>query len=149
MSDGVLKISNDSGDGVVLYDGDLNHLFAIQRERAHEVAQRLRAKITAAERLAIERRPTGDLVAFDLYSRASHMFPGASFGGGMANFGQAIDLLNQAVARDPSFFDAYCQLAWAHDELYHGGLDHTPARLASAEAAIQAAFRLRPDDGET
>jgi len=53
------------------------------------------------------------------------------------------------VARDPSFFGAYCQLAWAHDELYFSGLDHTPARLASAEAAIQAAFRLRPDDGET
>jgi tetratricopeptide (TPR) repeat protein len=28
-------------------------------------------------------------------------------------------------------------------------LDHTPARLSLAEAAIQAAFRLRPDDGET
>jgi len=131
------------------YDRDLNDLFTVQSEIAQKVAQRLRAKITAAERLAIERRPTGDLVAFDLYSRAIHMFPGASFGGGMANFGHAIDLLNQAVARDPSFFDAYCQLAWAHDELYFSGLDHTPARLASAEAAIQAAFRLRPDDGET
>jgi serine/threonine protein kinase/TolB-like protein/Tfp pilus assembly protein PilF len=131
------------------YDRDLNDLFAIQSEIAQKVAQQLRAKITAAEKFAIERRPTGDLVAFDLYSRANHMFPGASFGGGMANFGQAIDLLNQAVARDPSFFDAYCQLAWAHDELYFSGLDHTPARLASAEAAIQAAFRLRPDDGET
>src|SRR5437899_1927806 len=131
------------------YDRDLNDLFAIQSEIAQKVAQRLRAKITAAERLAIERRPTGDLVAFDLYSRASHMFPGASFGDGMANFGQAIELLNQAVARDPSFFQAYCQLAWAHDELYFSGFDHTPARLASAEAAIQAAFRLRPDDGET
>ena len=131
------------------YDRDLNDLFAIQSEIAQKVAHQLRAKITAAEKLAIERRPTGDLVAFDLYSRASHMFPGASFGGGMANFGQAIDLLNQAVARDPSFFGAYCQLAWAHDELYFSGFDHTPARLASAEAAIQAAFRLRPDDGET
>ena len=29
------------------------------------------------------------------------------------------------------------------------GFDHTPARLALAEAAIQAAFRLRPDAGET
>jgi TolB-like protein/Tfp pilus assembly protein PilF/predicted Ser/Thr protein kinase len=130
------------------YDRDLNDLFAVQSEIAQRVAQQLHAKVTAAEKSAIERRPTGDLVAFDLYSRASHMFPGASFGGGMANFGQAIDLLNQAVARDPSFFDAYCQLAWAHDELYFSGLDHTPARLASAEAAIQAAFRLRPDDGE-
>src|SRR5882757_6983962 len=72
------------------YDRDLNDLFSIQSEIAQKVAQQLRAKISAAERLAIERRPTGDLVAFDLYSRASHMFPGASFGGGMANFGQAI-----------------------------------------------------------
>lgn len=128
------------------YDRDLNDLFAVQSEIAQKVAQQLRAKITAAEKLAIERRPTGDLVAFDLYSRASHMLPG---GDGTVNFGQAIDLLNQAVARDPSFFGAYCQLAWAHDELYFSGFDHTPARLASAEAAIQAAFRLRPDDGET
>jgi TolB-like protein/predicted Ser/Thr protein kinase len=131
------------------YDRDLNDLFSIQSEIAQKVAQQLHAKISPAEKLAIERRPTGDLVAFDLYSRACHMFPRASFGGGMANFGQAIDLLYHAVARDPSFFDAYCQLAWAHDELYFSGLDHTPARLASAEAAIQAAFRLRPDDGET
>ena len=132
------------------YDRDLNDLFTVQSEIAQKVAQQLHAKISAAEKLAIERRPTGDLVAFDLYSRASHVLPGAgaSFGAGMPNWGQAIDLLNQAVARDPSFFDAYCQLAWAHDELYFSGFDHTPARLASAEAAIQAAFRLRPDDGE-
>ena len=65
-----------------------------------------------------------------------------------ANLLEAADLLNQAVARDPSFFDAYCQLASAHDRLYFLGYDHTPARLALAEAAIQAAFRLRPDAGE-
>ena len=28
-----------------------------------------------------------------------------------ANFFQAIDLLDAAVARDPTFFQAYCQLA--------------------------------------
>ena len=61
---------------------------------------------------------------------------------------EAIDLLNQAVSRDPAFFQAYCQLAWAHDVLYFLGYDRTPARLALAEAAIQAAFRLRPDAGE-
>src|SRR5205823_10118886 len=55
-----------------------------------------------------------------------------------------------AVKRDPSFFDAYCQLARAHEFLYAVlGYDHTPARLALAEAALQAATRLRPDAGET
>jgi TolB-like protein/Tfp pilus assembly protein PilF/tRNA A-37 threonylcarbamoyl transferase component Bud32 len=130
------------------YDRDLNDLFTIQSEIAQKVAQQLHAKISAAEKLAIERRPTGDLVAFELDWRANDNFSGIAVYE-MANFVRAIDLLNQAVARDPSFFDAYCQLAWAHDELYSSGFDHTPARLASAEAAIQAAFRLRPDDGET
>jgi TolB-like protein/Tfp pilus assembly protein PilF/tRNA A-37 threonylcarbamoyl transferase component Bud32 len=130
------------------YDRDLNDLFAIQSEIAQKVAHQLRAKITAAEKLAIERRPTGDLVAFELYWRANDNFSGIAVYE-MANLVRAIDLLNQAVARDPSFFAAYCQLAWAHDELYSSGFDHTPARLASAEAAIQAAFRLRPNDGET
>ena len=54
------------------------------------------------------------------------------------------------MKRDPSFFDAYCQLAYAHEELYAVmGFDHTPARLALAEAALQAATRLRPDAAET
>jgi serine/threonine-protein kinase len=62
---------------------------------------------------------------------------------------QAADLLNQAVTRDPSFFDAYCQLAYAHDDVYNEYVDHTAERLALAGAAIQAAARLRPDAGET
>jgi tetratricopeptide (TPR) repeat protein len=63
---------------------------------------------------------------------------------------KATELLDEAVKRDPSFFGAYCQLAYAHETLYAVfGFDHTPARLALAEAALQAATRLRPDAGET
>jgi tetratricopeptide (TPR) repeat protein len=66
----------------------------------------------------------------------------------MADMLQVIDLLNQAVARDPSFLQAYCKLAAAHDQLYFFGLDHTPARLALAEAAVEKAVRIRPNAGE-
>src|SRR5438876_9397334 len=63
---------------------------------------------------------------------------------------KAIELLDEAVKRDPSLFDAYCQLAYAHEYLYgQTGSDHTPTRLALAEAAVQAATRLRPDAPET
>jgi hypothetical protein len=56
----------------------------------------------------------------------------------------------QAIARDPNFLLAYCQLADGHDQLYFvGGVNHTPARLALAEAAVQTAMRLGPDAGET
>ena len=127
------------------YDRDLNELFAIQSEIAQKVAERLNAKITAAEKLAIERKPTEDLVAFELYSQANDISLGKTTG----KPEQAIDLLNQAVARDPSFFQAYLLLATFHEDLYRFGYDHTPARLAMAEAAVQEASRLRPDAGET
>ena len=120
-------------------------MFAIQSEIAQKVAERLNAKVTSAERLAIEEKPTNDLVAFELYSRANNIW-GITWG--RENMLQVIDLLNQAVARDPSFLKAYCHLAGAHDQLYFSGLDHTPARLAAAEAAVEKAFRIRPNAGE-
>src|SRR5436190_18459073 len=127
------------------YDRDLNDLFAIQSEIAQKVAERLSARITAAERMAIEEKPTKDLVAFEFYSRAKS---GWGITWGKEDMLQIIDLLNQAVARDPSFLQAYCLLAGAHDQLYFYGLDHTPARLAAAEAAVEKAFRIRPNGGE-
>ena len=132
------------------YDRDLKDLFAIQSEIAQKVAGHLRAKMSAAEKAAIERSPTADLTAFDLYSRAKSLLLTLSFDTPeqKAKALAAADLLNQAVAHDPTFFQAYCQLAWIHDHLYYNGFDRTAARLSLAQAAIEAAFRLRPDAGE-
>src|SRR5206468_12423116 len=132
------------------YDRELADVFAIQSEIAKTIADQLQAKLSPDEKSAIERPPTNDITAFGLYTRAKDLFLTASVGPtGKADFLQAIDLLNQAVARDPSFFQAYCRLAEAHDGLYNAGYDHTSARLALAEAAIEAASRLRPNAGET
>src|SRR6266540_5045917 len=131
------------------YDRDLNDVFAVQSEIAQEVAEQLRANISTAEKLAIQQPPTADLTAFDLYTRAKNLLLLRISNAMRANLLQAANLLNQAVARDPSFLQAYCELAYAHDMLYFLGFDHTPARLALAEAAIQRALRLRPDSGET
>jgi serine/threonine protein kinase/Tfp pilus assembly protein PilF len=132
------------------YDRDLKDMFAIQSEIAQKVAERLHAKISPAERLAIERPPTVDLTAFELYSRAKNLvldFTRVTTAA-KGKLLQAADLLNQAVAYDPAFFQAYCQLALVHDELYQFRFDHTSERVALAEAAIDSAFRLRPDAGE-
>jgi adenylate cyclase len=131
------------------YDRDLADVFAIQSEIAKSIADQLQAKLSPAEKSAIEQRPTTDVAAFELYSRAKDLLITASFSAIRAqNLREGIDLLNQALARDPSFFAAQCQLASAHDTLYFQGSDHTPERLALAEAAVEAAFRLRPDAGE-
>jgi TolB-like protein len=132
------------------YDRDLADVFAIQSEIAKSIADQLEAKLSPAEKDAIERAPTSDITAFDLYTLAKNLCLTA-FGSSTtkANLLQAADLLNQAVARDPSFLQAYCLLAFAHDGVYFVGFDHTPARLAQAESAVQAASRLQPNAGET
>ena len=133
------------------YDRDLADVFAIQSEIAKAIADQLQAKLSPNEKKAIEQPPTTDLAAFDLYSRAKSLLLTAGFSAtGEPDLRKAIELLDEAVKRDPSFFDAYCQLAYAHEYLYAvTGSDHTPARLALAEAAVQAATRLRPDAAET
>ena len=60
-----------------------------------------------------------------------------------------MQLLDQAVARDPAFLLAYYQLALAHDLIYLQEFDRTETRLALAETSVSAAVRLRPDAGET
>jgi eukaryotic-like serine/threonine-protein kinase len=130
------------------YDRNLSDVFAIQSEIAKTIAEQLQAKLSTREENAIERPPTSDITAFDLYARAqNHVLTNLS-SVTRTKLLQAVDLLNQAVTRDPSFFQAYCQLAHTHGLLYFLGLDHTPARLALVEAAVQTAFRLRPDAGE-
>jgi TolB-like protein/class 3 adenylate cyclase/Tfp pilus assembly protein PilF len=132
------------------YDRDLADVFVIQSEIAKAIAEQLQAKLSPDEKAAIEKPPTADLAAFDLYTRAKTLLLSLSFNLNREQVvQQAIELLNQAVARDPGFFEAYYQLSYAHGWAYSVLGDHTPARLALAEAALQAATRLRPDAGET
>src|SRR5437773_9241174 len=132
------------------YDRPLDDVFAIQSEIAKAIADQLRAKLSPGEKAAIERPPTADLAAFDLYTRANALTIQVSYIGARSkdNLLQAIELLNQAVARDPKFLVAYCRLAYAHDFLYITNQDHTPARRALADAAVQTILRLKPDSGE-
>src|SRR4029078_3209250 len=133
------------------YDRDLADVFAIQSEIAKAIADQLQAKLSPNEKKAIEQPPTTDLAAFALYSRAKSLFLASGLSATSdPDLRKAIELLSEAVKRDPSFFDAYCQLAYAHEFLYAvSRLDHTPPRLALAEAVVKAATRLRPDAGET
>src|SRR5438876_7426342 len=139
------------------YDRELADVFAIETELAQTIAGELQAKLTSSEKAAIEEKPTQDLVAYEFYARAVSLIYNVQAPASAQAFGvdatekslsEAVDLLNKAVARDPNFFLAYCQLAFAHDGVYQEEIDSTPARLALAQSAIDSAFRLRPDSGE-
>jgi TolB-like protein/Tfp pilus assembly protein PilF len=146
----LIDARSDSHLWAQTYDRDLADVFAVQTEIARAISDQLQVKLSPAEKAAIEQPPTADLAAFDLYNRAKALLTQLdSSDVGKNNVLQAVALLEQAVERDPRFVEGYCQLAWAHDFLYgYFDFDHTPARLALADAAVKAAQRLAPDKGE-
>src|SRR5437660_3913735 len=132
------------------YDRNVGDVFTLQSEIAQKIARKLGAGVSSAEKNAIQEPPTTDLIAYDAYLRAKDLINDISFSTRLReDLFEAVRLLDQAVARDPSFFDAYCQLAGAHDRIYFGGSDHTETRLKLSEAVIQSIRRLRPESGET
>src|SRR6266516_3336982 len=131
------------------YDRDLADVFAIQSEIAKKIADQLQAKISPTEKAAIEKSPTSDLTAYDLYLRAEVLFADTSDPiHAREKLPEAAQLLNEAVMRDPHFLQAWCLLSKVHSVAYFRGHDHTQARLDLANADLQTALSFQPDAGE-
>ena len=147
----LIDARNDTHVWVEKYDRELADVFTIQSEIAQKIADQLQAKLSPTEKNAIGERPTSDIAAYDLYLKAKELLYEGFVNPSREreNDFKAVQLLDQAVARDRAFLLAYCQLAYAHDDIYFSNYDHTETRLALAETSVKAAVRLQPDLGET
>src|SRR5215475_8009520 len=132
------------------YDRNFSDLFTLQSAIAQKIANKLEVGGSPAEQSALQLAPTIDLISYDAYLRAKDLLYGIALSTRQKeDLFHAVELLDRAVARDPGFFDAYCQLAGAHDRIYFLAFDHTDARLKLAQTAIQSIQRLRPESGDT
>ena len=130
-------------------DRSLADVFAVQSEVAVSIVSQLKAKLSSAEEAAIKQKPTDDLIAYDRFARAKILSESTVFSARERDsLFEASRLLEEAVARDSTFLRAFCELARVHDKIYILGLDHSPARLAMADQAIQRAMAINPDAGE-
>ncbi len=110
------------------YDRDLADVFAIQSEIAKTIVAKLQAHLSPAEKASIEKRPTDDIAAFDLFLHGKEIvnsYLDAADAGAVLL--QAVRLLDEAVARDPNFVLAYANLSRAHGLLYFLDLDPRPS----------------------
>ncbi len=131
------------------YDRDLTDVFAIQSEVAQQIADQLRSKLSPVERAAIAERPTTDLEAYVLYTKAKELRPEPSEDA-EAFLNRQVELLEKATQRDPNFALAYCALAKTHVDLFAATADPVLSRkhLDLAKEAADAALRARPHLGE-
>ena len=125
------------------FDRNLNEIFAIQSELAQAIASALQAAISPTSQKLIERHPTENLAAYDLWLKARQI----QNDGGQTPMSQKRqeELLRGAVDLDPNFAEAWGDLAVCHAYNVFANYDHSAARLAEAQAAIDRAVRLAPD----
>jgi len=90
----------DAGTGAHLwadrFDGSLEDVFDLQDQVATSVAGAIEPTLQVAETVRAANRPTNDLTAHDLYLRANALVFSRS-----RQIREAMDLLDQAIARDP------------------------------------------------
>jgi tetratricopeptide (TPR) repeat protein len=132
------------------YDGEVADVFGIQSEIARRIADQLRAKISPTERAAILEQPTTDLTAYALYTEAKVVSAWADWKTARTK-PRTLELLHEAIRRDPNFVLAYCFLAqvysWEHGKAQRTGYESGEVDELWKQA-IDNAMRLRPDLGE-
>jgi len=121
------------------YERDLRDVLALQSEVAQAIANEIRTKVTPQEQDRLASRRPVKPEAYDLYVRARML-------GGSDNEA-AIEMLERAVAIDPSFAPAYAALGsacWSRLLFF----DPREQWKEKAEAAVEKALSLDPNLAE-
>jgi len=126
------------------YDRKPGDIFAIQDEISNEISEKLRLKLTRAEKKRLTKRQTDDADAYRLYLKGRHHWNRWTEDG----FYKAIEYFQQAVEKDPAYALAYSGVADSYVLL--GWNSYLPAKDAfpKAKMAAMRALRLDPDLGE-
>ena len=125
------------------FDGPLQDIFELQDQVAASVAGIIEPTLEAAETRRLANRPTSDLTALDFYLRALPDLDAFT----KDSLLRALDLLGQAIKRDPHYGPALALAAHYHQglEVNRWAEDPEAAKHASIELARRA-LRNSPDD---
>lgn len=134
------------------YDGKLDNVFDLQAEIATVLTHKLEANLSQDERNGIKEIPTQVLGAYDDYLKARHILnkPRSTYD----DVNQSIALLDQAVAADAQFAEAWSLLVRAQSILYTkairvaGKEQEADRAKQKAKFALNKAKQLAPNQWE-
>jgi serine/threonine-protein kinase len=142
----LIQVADDTHLWAESYERELDDIFAIQSGIAQMVVSQLGATLLPAEQQALDARPTENMEAHQAYlmglAQRTHLRRTAE------SVDVAVRMFERATAHDPSFVEAYAQLARNHLFAYWMGWDRTPERLTKARQAVDRALELAPDSAE-
>ncbi len=103
----LIEASTDTPIWVEQYNQEVEDIFALQNDVAKKIADAIAAVVTPAELEQIEKKPTGNLLAYDYYLQALDPYYSQTKEG----LEKAISLFEKAIEQDPEFALAYANIA--------------------------------------
>ena len=94
------------------YDRDLVDIFHIQSEISKQIASELEVVLSPVQIRQIDRIPTNDIEAYNLYQKGKHFFNLKDHSHGKGE--KSIHYFKQAIERDPEFALAHAALATSY-----------------------------------
>jgi serine/threonine-protein kinase len=123
------------------YDREMEDIFAVQDEIARAITEVLKVRLLPAEATRLASRSTGNVEAFNDFLKGRYFF-------NRREAPEAIVEFERALARDPSYTEAYTGLADSYCIYgFYGGIPTLEA-FAKARAAAEKARELEPDSVE-
>jgi TolB-like protein/Tfp pilus assembly protein PilF len=130
------------------YDRDIKDVFAVESEVAQEIADSLKAKLSAAEANTLAAAPTKDTEAYDLFLKGEHEQRLADSSLKPESFEQAAVWYREAIARDPNFALAMARLV-QNRIAYHWFVEQmSDAELTQVRNMADKAVGLAPNLAE-
>jgi protein kinase/serine/threonine-protein kinase len=125
------------------YDRDLTDIFEVQSDVAKQIALALEAELSPPERERIDRRPTGDLVAYDYYLKGREYFLRYS----KEDNERAFELYRKALSLDPDYALARAGISSVYVQRYFR-FGFAKSWVDSAIAVAEDALAIDPDLAE-
>jgi len=121
------------------YERKASDIIALQQQIAGDIADKLRSKLTGAEKQQVTKQGTQNPEAYQLYVKGRYYWNKRT----NADIKTAISYFNQAIDKDPNYALAYAGLADAYGVLSNFGGVSTDV-VPKADAAAGKALELDP-----
>ena len=121
------------------FSGKTPDIVSLQIQIAGDIAEKLRSKLSSAEKQQVTRQGTQNPEAYELYLRGRYAWNNRTHG----ELEKAISYFNEAIAKDPDYALAYSGLADAYNVLPNYGGNQNED-FSKSNAAARKALELDP-----
>jgi len=137
----LINAENDEHIWAEDYDRDLSDVFAIQTDLAKKITAELQAKLSPAEKVQMERKPTENGEAYLAFVQAQNLQCAVE---DFDKLKQSEQLYERAIQLDPNFALALARSSLLQSWIVHN-FDRTSERREKARSLAERALQLQPD----